>query len=210
MPSVLKPFLGRMVYTKIPTNRKELFLTFDDGPTAGITRQILDLLDEYNARATFFCIGGNVVKQPEVFSEMQSRGHAVGNHTWNHMSGWEFSDFSYFKNILECSRVVPSPLFRPPYGKISPRQIPGIAKRYKIIMWDVLAGDWDASISPEQCLRNVTDHAEPGSVIVFHDSAKARDRMLYALPRALEFWSKQGFSFRKIEPHHLIDQPTAG
>ncbi len=196
-PDAFKPFAADMVWS-IDQESKVIYLTFDDGPTADITLKILDILDTYSAKATFFCIGGNVKANPKIYSDILRRGHRTGNHTWNHMSGWEYSDFSYFRNILECSELVNSSLFRPPYGRIKRSQVKGLKKQYTIVMWDVLSGDWSAEISPEKCLENVIKNTRGGSIVVFHDSVKAEKNMLYALPKALEILSKKGFEFKAL------------
>jgi len=197
-PKIIKPFANDLVWNK---NREEkvLYLTFDDGPTEDITYEILEQLENLGVKATFFCIGGNVVRHPEVYQAMVSAGHQTANHTWNHMSGWEYSDFSYFKNVLECSQVVPSKLFRPPYGRITQSQAKALKKRFDIIMWDVLSADWRHDVSPEKCLHNVTKHTQAGSIIVFHDSTKAYKNMRYALPRFIEEFLDKGYSFELLE-----------
>lgn len=176
----------------------EVFLTFDDGPTPEITYKILDILDAFDAKATFFCVGKNAASLPRQYSEIQARGHSTGNHTWSHMNGWKNKDFSYFRNIIRCDKTVRSPLFRPPYGRIKPAQIKALKRRYSLIMWDVLSGDWDQAISPETCLQNVVNNTRPGSIVVFHDSLKAEKNMLYALPKSLEILQKRGFVFSGI------------
>ncbi len=196
-PSALRSLTAELMW-KVETTEKVIYLTFDDGPSKEGTRFILDILKEYNAKATFFCIGGNVAKNPALFGEVLSDGHSVGNHTWNHMDGWKFSDFSYFRNIVECGQVVDSNLFRPPYGRIKISQAKSLAKRFKIVMWDVLSGDWDSNTSPEKCLNNVVSNVSSGSIVVFHDSQKAFANMSYALPKALEELTKKGFVFRVL------------
>ena len=196
-PNALKPFAADLLWS-IDQFQNVVYLTFDDGPTKEITPKILDILDEYNARATFFCIGGNVKSNPNVYAEILRRGHRTGNHTWNHMNGWEYSDFSYFRNIIECSELVHSSLFRPPYGRIKRSQVHALKNEYTIVMWDVLSGDWSKSVSPEKCLSNVIHNTRSGSIIVFHDSEKAEKNMLYALPRALKYLSEKGFVFQAL------------
>ncbi len=196
-PNAFKPFAADMLWS-IDGFPNAVYLTFDDGPNAEITPQILDILDEYNAKATFFCIGGNVEKHPDIYADIRKRGHRTGNHTWNHMSGWEYSDFSYFRNVLECSGLIQTSLFRPPYGRIKPSQIRGLKKQFTIVMWDVLSGDWSEEISPEKCLQNVIKNTRSGSIVVFHDSKKAEKNMLYALPRALKQLSEKGFEFKAL------------
>ncbi len=197
-PGVVQPFSKRLLWKGDPEGGA-VYLTFDDGPNPGVTDKVLDILDAFDAAATFFCIGGNVEKYPELYAEMLQRGHAAGNHTWNHMNGRSFSDYSYFKNVLECARVVDSKLFRPPYGSMKLSQVKAISKRYTIVMWDVLSADWRKELSPERCLRNVTSAVEAGSVVVFHDSDKAAKNMLYTLPRVLEFLAEKGLKPRTLK-----------
>lgn len=196
-PNALKPFAADLLWS-IDQTQNVVYITFDDGPTPEITPKILDILDTYNAKATFFCIGGNVKSNPDVYAEILRRGHRTGNHTWNHMNGWEYSDFSYFRNILECSELVHSSLFRPPYGRIKRSQVHALKHEYTIVMWDVLSGDWSASVNPEKCLSNVIHNTRSGSIVVFHDSVKAEKNMLYALPRALKYLSEKGFEFQTL------------
>lgn len=182
----------------IPTTEKVLFLTFDDGPVPEETPWVLDTLRPYGAKATFFCVGDNVRKNPEIFQQILAEGHAVGNHTFNHLNGWKTHTFNYLKNVQRCGQVVNSPLFRPPYGTMRPAQTRRLKSRYRIVMWDVLSGDYDPAVTPEQCLQNVLDNVQPGSIILFHDSLKAEERMRYALPRVLEKLSSEGWKFEKV------------
>ncbi|HZY36926.1 MAG TPA: polysaccharide deacetylase family protein [Mucilaginibacter sp.] len=182
-------------------NRRSIFLTFDDGPIPIVTPFVLNILKQHNAKATFFCIGDNVRKHPDVFEQVKNDGHAIGNHTFNHLNGWHIDDKTYLGNFLQADELIGSKLFRPPYGRIKRSQVkllqeakPGI----KIVMWNVLSADFDAAISPEKCLDNVIRNVKGGEIVLFHDSLKARERMEYALPRALEYWSKQEFEFRTI------------
>ncbi len=185
-----------------------LFLTFDDGPIPEVTPQILSILKKYNAKATFFCIGENVKKHPEIFRQILEHGHSVGNHTYNHLNGWKTSNDDYFENILKCDEALKfefrisksafSNLFRPPYGRIKLSQVRKIKKKFRVIMWDVLSEDYNKEISGEKCFQNVVSSASNGSIIVFHDSEKARERVLYALPKVMEHFSKLSFSFKAI------------
>lgn len=143
-PEILKPLASELTWN-YSRDERVLYFTFDDGPTANYTREILAILQDFNAKATFFCIGGNAQLNPEPLDELLKEGHTIGNHTWNHMSGWEFSDFSYLRNVIDCSTVISSNLFRPPYGKIKLSQAKALSKRFEIVMWDVLSGDWDRS-----------------------------------------------------------------
>ena len=186
----------------IPATEKVLYLTFDDGPHPTATPFVLNQLQQYNAKATFFCIGNNVVKHPEIYGKLLAEGHATGNHTHNHVNGWKTTNSQYIENVQAAAEHVNSKLFRPPYGRISKlqakmlQQNPGF--NFSVVMWNVLSGDFDTALSPEGCLKNVLENAKPGSIIVFHDSEKAYERMSYALPRLLEYYSNQGYTFRPI------------
>lgn len=196
-PSIVRPLSSQLMWN-VADARNEIYLTFDDGPSPGITEHVLEILENFGAKATFFCIGGNVARSPQLYKRIIAEGHEVGNHTWNHMNGWSFSDYSYLKSVLECSKHVKSKLFRPPYGKISRSQASALSRRFKIVMWDVLSADWRADVSRDQCLKNVTKNAKSGSIIVFHDSEKAKGNMLYSLPRALEYWKSQGYVMKAL------------
>lgn len=188
---------------KIPTNDKKIFLTFDDGPIPRVTPFILELLSEYDAKATFFCVGDNVRKYPEIFQQVRQAGHVVGNHTFNHVNGWASENIPYFHNVRHCARIVESDLFRPPYGKLKPRQTQFLSRHYRIVMWDVLSGDFDQSITPEQCYENVIQHAREGSIVVFHDSIKAWENLSYTLPRILKHFTRLGYTFEGLTRTHI-------
>ena len=196
-PEILKPLAGDLLWNE-SRDERVVYLTFDDGPTESITLEIIDILKEYEALATFFCIGGNVIRFPKAYQALLDAGHKTANHTWNHMNGWEFSNYSYFKNVLECGSVVDSNLFRPPYGRITRNQVKSLKSRFKIVMWDVLSADWRSNVSPEKCLSNVVDNASPGSIVVFHDSDKAYKNMIYALPRSLKRLKEEGYTFSAL------------
>lgn len=190
----------------IPNNENKIYLTFDDGPTPEITEWTLNLLKEYNAKATFFCIGDNIRKHPEIFKKVIAAEHSIGNHTYNHLNGWKTSTDDYIENtkLHETEHYKLSiehcQLFRPPYGKIKPLQSKILRKLgYKIIMWDVISYDFDPTISQEKCLENVLKNVQSGSIIVFHDSKKAFQNLEYVLPRILEFLNERGFVFEKLD-----------
>jgi peptidoglycan/xylan/chitin deacetylase (PgdA/CDA1 family) len=189
---------------QLKTSEKIIYLTFDDGPCEEVTPFVLRQLREHGALATFFCIGKNVVEQRELYRQIISEGHAVGNHTYSHLNGWKTKDEVYMKDVLEASHHIDSNLFRPPYGKITrfqARRLPAVMKgaNVKLIMWDVLSGDFDERVSGKKCLENVIFNAGPGSIVVFHDSKKAFPRLQYALPKMLSFFSGRGYSFRSLE-----------
>jgi len=203
------PFLLPLLYPtltwRIPVEQPDLYLTFDDGPVPGATEFVLDELKKYQAKATFFCIGDNIWKHAEVFRKVVAHGHAVGNHTFNHLNGWKTSTGDYISNIQQCQQVITNgnvplpgvPLFRPPYGRITRNQIKQLPD-YRIIMWDVLSVDYDQRLSPERCLQNTIRATRPGSIIVFHDSSKAARNMMFALPRFLEHFTERGFTFNTL------------
>ena len=196
------PFFLRWYYTGVTWNRsrkeKKLYLTFDDGPIPEITPWILDILSSYNIKATFFCVGENIVKHPSIFERLISDGHRIGNHTYNHLKGWETTDQDYFDNIQKCNSLTKSNLFRPPYARAKKSQINKLKKNYELIYWDVLSGDFDINLTPEKCLKNVIDYTKNGSIIVFHDNIKAIPGVKYTLPRFIEFALEQGFTFDRL------------
>lgn len=183
----------------IPSEEKNLYLTFDDGPIPVITPWVLETLHEYNASATFFCVGENAKKHPDIMEKLKDSKHTIGNHTMNHLNGWKTQNEKYYSNINECKKHIQSDLFRPPYGKIKITQMNFLKKEFRIIMWDVLSRDYDTSISGESCFENVKQNASAGSIIVFHDSIKAEERLRIALPATLKYFSELGFSFKAIK-----------
>lgn len=201
--SITPPYLLRKFYSNLiwnfPTTQKIIYLTFDDGPIEEVTPFVLDQLKQYNAKATFFCIGENVKRYPEIFQRLKSEGHAVGNHTYHHLNGWKTNDKVYVEDIDRANKLIQSKLFRPPYGRIKKAQISFLANIYSLIMWDVLSYDFDKNTSPEECLNNVTQYAKPGSILVFHDSIKAKKNLFYTLPKTLTHFSEEGFEFRRVE-----------
>jgi peptidoglycan/xylan/chitin deacetylase (PgdA/CDA1 family) len=198
-PFWLKALFPRYKW-RVDTRKKTIFLTFDDGPIPEITEYVMATLQQYNARATFFCIGDNVRKHPEIFSEILSQGHSVGNHTFNHMNGWKSDDTEYMANIELCEKQlnINTNLFRPPYGRMKKSQSRQLPATKEIIMWDVLSGDFSPAITPETCLRKSIQYARPGSIVLFHDSLKAAKNMQYALPRFLEYFTNKGYRFEAL------------
>lgn len=211
--------VGKVIFPSLLWNfdikEKIIYLTFDDGPIPEITPWVLKKLRDYNAKATFFCIGDNVAKYPEIFKMVLQDGHAIGNHTYNHINGWKTDKKNYTENILKADAVIQnfsniynkkalSPLrgiklFRPPFGRITVSQIKNLSKLdYKIVMWDVISGDYDQNKGYESCLRNVIKHTRPGSILVFHDSAKAFKNLQRVLPEVLGIYSRRGFEFRSL------------
>ncbi len=194
------PIITPQLTWKVKTYDKTVFLTFDDGPHPEITQWVLQQLDTYNAKATFFCVGDNVAKHPETYQQILANGHATGNHTYNHLSGWSHSQNAYFNNIEACAKLVKSNLFRPPYGRIVPWQINKLtAKGYKIIMWDILTRDYDKEVNIQHAINTTVNSAKPGSIIVFHDSVKAQAQLQQLLPVILQQLSQKGFQFKALQ-----------
>mgnify|MGYP003578897253 CR=1 FL=1 len=202
-PSWVRLLFPRYLW-RVATERKEVYLTFDDGPHPQITPWVLEELDKYKAKATFFCVGNNVATYNAVYQRILFEGHAVGNHTHTHKNGWKTDADTYLKDVAEAAAYIDSALFRPPYGKISRRQAKGMAgamskQNARIVMWDVLSADFDQSISSEKCLQNVLKNTTAGSVIVFHDSEKAAAHLQFALPKVLKYLSRKGYRFARLE-----------
>ncbi len=198
------PLIYRLLFPggfwRIPSKEeKVIYLTFDDGPIPEVTPWVLDLLDKYNIKATFFCVGDNVRKHPEVYQEVLDRGHQVGNHSFNHLQGIRTLSKNYIKNVDLASEYIDSPLFRPPHGHMRIPQFQALKKKYKIILWDVVTRDYSKIQTPEQVLDNVKRYARNGSIVVFHDSLKAEKNMKYALPLAIEWLLEQGYVFKLID-----------
>lgn len=176
-----------------------LYLTFDDGPTPEITAEVLKMLAPYKAQATFFCLGKNVDAHPHLYREIIDKGHAVGNHTYSHANGWQTNLHSYLEEAARAKRCIQSALFRPPYGRILPHQAWALRKKgYRIVMFDVLSGDFDISLNGQQCAQNVIEHARPGSIVLFHDSVKAWPRLQKCLPQILEHFAREGYCFAHL------------
>ncbi len=184
---------------RMDSNQKAIYLTFDDGPNPDITPQVLDILDEFGVKANFFCVGENVQKYRDVFEETKRRGHKVGNHTFNHLKGFETSVEEYVENVEKANEFIRSKLFRPPHGRITLRQVNALKKDYKIIMWDFITYDFDVRVSPETILNEVKKRSRNGSIVVFHDSTKAAKNMLAVLPKAIQFWQDEGYELKLIE-----------
>lgn len=191
---------------KVESDEKVIFLTFDDGPIPEVTPWVIDLLDKYNAKASFFCVGENVKKHPEIYQSLIDKEHTIGNHTYNHLNGWNSDNISYFHNVRKCARLVKSDFFRPPYGKLKPKQTQFLSRHYNIIMWDVLSGDFDQNLSAEDCYNKVLRSTKPGSIIVFHDSKKAYDRLKIVLPKVLDHFTKKGYTFKAIKKQDILNK----
>ncbi len=205
---VKTPWWLKRIYSSylwnVDTKEKELYLTFDDGPHPDITPFVLKLLKEFNALATFFCIGKNVAAYPETYKQILNEGHTVGNHTYNHLNGWKTKDDVYMKDVAKATNYIESSLFRPCYGRITSFQAKNLkaamkGKQPRIVMWDVLSGDFDTDLSPKDCAANVILQSGPGSIVVFHESEKAYPRLEYALPKVLQYFSEKGYSFKDLD-----------
>jgi peptidoglycan/xylan/chitin deacetylase (PgdA/CDA1 family) len=212
-PKLITSFYKKYTW-RVQTNKKEIYLTFDDGPTPKVTEFVLDTLKQFDAKATFFCIGKNIKNNSKLFNRIIEENHAIGNHTNNHLNGWKTKTDDYLQNVEKCAGIINneelvtnnqslkinSKLFRPPYGKIKKSQASKlIDKDYKIIMWSVLSGDFDKTITKEKCLKNVLNKSRKGSIIVFHDSEKAYEKLQYTLPKTLKYFSEKGFCFSSLD-----------
>ena len=193
-PDLLRPFMGKLLWRK-NTSEKVIYITFDDGPVPEVTPLVLDLLDEYNLKATFFCVGENVEKYPEIYNEVLRRGHKTGNHTYNHLKGVSVSTEEYVANVQKASGIIDSKLFRPPYGRMNYKQRKALKGEYEIVMWDLITQDYNKKLSPNTIMQNIKRYSRNGSLVVFHDSIKAERNMLTVLPRAIEYWNSRGYRF---------------
>ena len=194
---------------QVKTDEKIVYLTFDDGPIPDLTDQILKILADYNAKATFFCVGENVVRNSLIYNNILEKGHATGNHSHKHLKGWSTNHADYLDDIKEAGKFIDSGLFRPPYGLMTYRQAKALIKDYHVIMWSVLTKDYDPDVSKEECLKIALEGIRPGSIIVFHDNVKAREKVLYALPRLLEHLKNEGYRSERLEFIKPSSQNTA-
>jgi peptidoglycan/xylan/chitin deacetylase (PgdA/CDA1 family) len=197
-------FLFKKLYPSfiwnVPTDKKEIYLTFDDGPIPQITEWVISQLEIFGAKATFFCVGDNICKHPYVFEKIKQAGHSIGNHTYNHLNGWKTPLDKYIDNVIKYQQVADHAghLFRPPYGKITRKQAAVIGQTHQIIMWDVLSGDFDQNLASEECLKKSIRYTEKGTIIIFHDSLKAQKNLEYVLPKYLSHFSSLGYTFEKL------------
>ncbi len=196
------PIFFRGVYRRVTWRKdnrlKSIYLTFDDGPIPEVTPWVLDILDQYGIKATFFCVGENVWRYPEIYQEILRRGHRTGNHTYNHFRGFFTSSKRYLENVEKASQFINSDLFRPPHGELRSSQYFRLRKNYQIIQWDVITRDYNPDLTGEQVLSIVKKYARNGSIVVFHDSLKSQKNMRYAMPKAIEYLLAQGYSFEKL------------
>ena len=208
-PKLLQTLLPAYLW-QVPTQEKVLYLSFDDGPISEVTPWVLETLYAYQAKATFFCVGENVQRHPAIFQQLLAEGHSAGNHTFNHLNGWQTDKLAYLHNVRRCAHLVKSNLFRPPYGRLSPGQRAFLERHYRIVLWDVLSGDFDPALSAEQCFENVVAHAQPGSIVVLHDSLKAEAKLRYALPRLLQHFSSVGYQFEALPMRQPVQPSSLG
>lgn len=202
-PDFIRKLIPGAVW-RLPQKEKTVYLTFDDGPIPEVTPWVLDLLRKYNIKATFFCVGDNVRKHPEVFKMLVSAGHSVGNHTFNHLQGFKVKSDKYVENVELADAYIRSNLFRPPHGHLRIRQGTRLSKKFRFVMWDVITRDYNRKLSGEYVLNVVKRYVRNGSIIVFHDSIKAEKNMRYALPRAIEFLLSEGYKFEKITEEEIL------
>lgn len=195
VPRWLRSIIGRDLLWKVKSSTKVIYLTFDDGPIPEVTPLVVEILKSYNWKATFFCVGENVSRYPEVFTLLLEEGHRVGNHTFNHMQAFRNPADVYLRNVYKAREWIDSRLFRPPHGQLTGSLKRALMKDFTVVMWDVLTYDYDAGMKEEEMLKILKRELRPGSIVVFHDSLKARDRMLKVLPKALEYWKSEGYTF---------------
>jgi peptidoglycan/xylan/chitin deacetylase (PgdA/CDA1 family) len=196
-PSFLRWIYPNAVWN-LPSEQKVVYLTFDDGPTPFVTEKVLELLEEYQAKATFFCIGKNIERHPELFNLVKEKGHHIGSHTYSHLNGWKSKPTDYLNDYQKGRDLARSNLFRPPYGRILLNPLQTIQKQDKVIMWDILSKDYNEAILPKTILNNVLNNLKPGSIIVFHDSEKAKKNVLAVLPLLLQNLKQQGYAMEAI------------
>lgn len=197
-PKFLRFIFGKNIIWQKYSEKKTIFLTFDDGPVPDVTLQLLDLLDVENICATFFCVGQNVEQYPELFSEIKRRGHRIGNHTFNHLKGFKTNSSEYIKNVRKANDLIKSNLFRPPYGQITCRQIRVLKRDFQIVMWDIITCDYDDSLRAEKILQNIKKYSRNGSIVVFHDSIKAQKNMFATLSDSIKYWKSEGYIFETL------------
>ncbi len=197
-PFFFRFFNKRYLTCKIPNPEQTIFLTFDDGPVPEVTPEVLKILEKRSTKATFFCLGENVKKYPELFQGILTQGHSIGNHSFTHMNGWKTPTGQYVENVMRCNEYFTTSLFRPPYGRFSISQYYILRKHFQFILWSVLSRDYKPEVTPDQCFDNVMKYTTSGSIIVFHDSLKAKEKVLFALPRFIDLLLEKGFRFGVI------------
>jgi peptidoglycan/xylan/chitin deacetylase (PgdA/CDA1 family) len=198
-PKLLRSFYRDSLW-RMNENERVIYLTFDDGPVPEMTPWVLDILKSYNIRATFFCVGDNILKNESLFNRIINEGHQIGNHTFNHLKGWKIKKSTYLENTERCEELTKTKLFRPPYGRIKKSQYNAILQNYKVVFWDVLSYDYDNFTSPIKCLENSIKYTRNGSIIVFHDNIKAEANLKFALPNYIEHFLKLNYTFATLQP----------
>ncbi|MGB3798873.1 MAG: polysaccharide deacetylase family protein [Lewinella sp.] len=183
-----------------------IYLTFDDGPIPHLTPWVLEQLDRFDAKATFFCVGNNARRYADVMRQVVNAGHTIGNHTTHHLDGWKTDNVPYFHDIRHAAKQLKTSLFRPPYGRLKPSQAQFLQRHYDIVMWDVLSGDFDPELTPDDCFENVVENARPGSIVVLHDSLKAEEKLRNILPRLLQYYTDLGYAFDRLTPELLAER----
>lgn len=196
--------LDKRMLWRVATDRKEVYITFDDGPMPGLTPWVLDTLAHYGVKATFFCIGRNVAAHPDIFARLKAEGHAVGNHTWEHPNGWRTPTEDYIRSVAKCQELTRTDLFRPPYGRMTNAQTKRLRGRYQLVMWDILTGDFEQTMTGEQCAARAIKRTKPGSILVFHDNDISERNMRVALPIVLKALKEQGYAFPTL-PSRTLD-----
>ncbi len=199
MPYLIRFFSPKFWICEIATTEKIIYLTFDDGPIPGTTPEILSILKDHQVPATFFCVGDNVRKYPEVFEMVKNEGHSIGNHGFNHLNGWKTPPGAYIENVHRCNDYFKTDLFRPPYGRFSFTQYILLRKEFRFILWSVLTWDFKNTTTPEKCLSNAISNSRAGSIVVFHDNLKTIENVRYALPRFLDHFLDKGYRFEGIK-----------
>lgn len=195
-PILVQRFFSNFIWKLL--DHDTVYLTFDDGPIPEATPIVLDILKSFDAKATFFCVGENVERYPEIYQRILDEGHTVGNHTHNHLNGWKTDQDEYIKNVEKSADVIDSKLFRPPYGRIKPSQMEALSKKYNVIMWDVLSGDFDPKVSSDQLYENVVSNVKNGSIIVMHDNIKSIEKLKIALPKLLQFFKDKNVTLKAL------------
>ncbi|MEM1357345.1 MAG: polysaccharide deacetylase family protein [Bacteroidota bacterium] len=209
-PRVIQKLFPNFHWRVESSDAPTIYFTFDDGPIPQLTPWVLEQLAEFNAKATFFCVGNNVRRYPELVDQVLDAGHSVGNHTMHHLDGWKSDNVPYFHDVRHCAVQVKSSLFRPPYGRLMPSQAQFLQRHYEVVMWDVLSGDFDPELTAEDCYQNVVNNARSGSIVVFHDSLKAEEKLRDFLPRLLAHYAALGYRFEALTPELLTQGVTPG
>lgn len=197
-PEIVKKIFSKNILWEKYSSDKTIYLTFDDGPNPDVTPFVLTILDQYTAKASFFCLGKNVETFPDLTQQILNNGHCIGNHSYSHKNGWTTKTKEYISDVEKSTNLISSKLFRPPFGKITFSQLNLLKNKYNIVMWSLMSGDFDHSLSNEKCLLLCTSYTKNGTIIVFHDTLKAKEKLMYVLPKYLDYYSKLGYSFLSL------------